>query len=185
MRPFISRRWVCCWSDDCRIAATAAFWKVASGFDSSAERELLEQLLARLAEQLGHRGAHLVLHGGVRLGAEVALEHARHVPVVGPEGLLELRLELGHHGLRRVLEVPLEDLDGGAGLLAVEHPGADLDRVGDQPRGILAGVGAGAHELGGERVVDHEVLDDHAADQRGDAGVAQGCCSGFHGLDGG
>ena len=41
MRPFISRRWVCCWSDDCRMAATAAFWKVASGFDSSADENCL------------------------------------------------------------------------------------------------------------------------------------------------
>src|SRR5436189_997303 len=41
MRPLISRRCACCWSDDWRIAATAAFWNAASGFDSSAEENCL------------------------------------------------------------------------------------------------------------------------------------------------
>ena len=141
--------------------------------------ELLEQPLARLVEQLGHRGAHLVLDGGAGLGAEVALQHARDVPAVGPEGLLELRVQLGDHGLGGLLEVLAQDLDRRAGLLAVEDAGADLDRVGDHALGALAGVRPRAHELGGERVVDDEVLDDHPPEQGGDAGMAKRR-GGFH-----
>ena len=154
--------------------------------------ELLEQLLARLVQQLGDRGAHLVLDGGARLGAEVAGEHARDVPAVRPERLLELLAQLGGHGLGgraqlqfdllgRVLEVLPQDLHAGAGLLTVEHAGADLDRVRDHASGIVPRVDPRTHQVGCRRIVDDDVLDDQPAQQGGDAGMAQGCGRGFHG----
>ena len=146
--------------------------------------ELLEHPLARLVEQLGDRRAHLVLDRGRRLRAEVALQDLGDVPLVGPEGLLEARAQLGDDLLGRraqplldlargLLEVRAQDLHGGAGLLAVQDPGADLDRVGDHALGILARLGAHAHELGGDGIVDDEVLDDHAPDEGADAGPAE------------
>ena len=183
---------MCCWSDDWRIAATAARWKVASGFDSSADENCLNSFSRDSLSSSATAARTWCWTAVRRLGAEVALEHARDVPAVGPEGLLELRLELGHDRLgglaealldlaRRVLEVLLEDLDGGAGVLAVEHPGADLDRVGDHPLRVLARVDPRPHELGRDGVVDHQVLDDHPPQQSGHARVAQGCGCGFHG----
>jgi hypothetical protein len=153
--------------------------------------ELLEQLLARLVEQLGDRGAHLVLDRGARLRAEVPRQHARDMPAVGPEGLLEARAQLGHDRLGRlpepllnllrgVLEVLPQDLDGRAGLLAVEHARADLDRVGHHARRILAGVLPRAHDVGRARIVDDQVLDDHAPDEGADAGLAERGRGGFH-----
>ena len=146
--------------------------------------ELLVEPLARLVEQLGDRGAHLVLDGGAGLGAEVALQHARDVALLGTEGLLEPRAQLGDDLLggraeavldlaRGLLEVGAQHLDARAGLLAVQHAGADLDRVGDDARGVLAGVDRARDQLGGDRVVDDDVLDDQAADERVDAGRAE------------
>ena len=57
--------------------------------------ELLEQPLARLVQQLGHGGAHLVLHRGRRVGAEMAVQDARDVALLGPEGLLDSKLTKG------------------------------------------------------------------------------------------
>jgi hypothetical protein len=143
--------------------------------------ELLEHLLARLGEELGHRGAHLVLDGGARLGAEVPRQHARHMAALGPEDGVQLLVQRGHDLLRGVLEVVLEDLDAGARLLAVEHPRADLDRVGDHARPVLPRVDPRAHEVGRRRVVDDDVLNDQPPHQGGDALRAQGCGRGFHG----
>ena len=132
-----------------------------------------------------------MLDGGARLGAEVALQHARDVAAVGPERLLEPRAQFGHDGLGRlaearlhlargVLEVLPQHLDRRAGLLAVEHPGADLDRVRDHPRRILTAIDPRPHELGGDRVVDDQALDDHAPEQGGDARLAEWGGCGFH-----
>ena len=126
-----------------------------------------------------------MLHGGRRLGAEVAVQHARDVPLVGPEGLLEPRAQLGHHLLggraRGAASTSREAFSRSArststlapGLLAVQHAGADLDRVGDHARRVLARLDRAAHQLGGDRVVDDDVLDDQAADERVDAGRAE------------
>jgi hypothetical protein len=65
-------------------------------------------------------------------------------------------------------------------VLAVEHAGADLDRVRDHARGMVARVGPRAHQLRRAGVVDDQVLDDQAADERGDARLAQ-WRGGFHG----
>ena len=40
-------------------------------------------------------------------------------------------------------------------------------------RGILAGLDRARDQLGGDRVVDDDVLDDQAADERVDAGRAE------------
>jgi hypothetical protein len=152
--------------------------------------ELLEQPLARVVEQLGHRRLHLMLDGTRRVGPEVAVQHARDVALLGPEGLLEARAQLGDHLLggraealldlaRGLLQVGAQHLDRRSRVLALQHPRADLDRVRDDARGILAGVHALAHDLGGGRVVDHEVLDDQAPDQRVDARRAE-WGGGFH-----
>src|SRR5215217_1221740 len=152
--------------------------------------ELAEQPLARLVEQLGHRGLDLVLDGGAGVRAEVAVQHARDMALLGAEGLLQPRPELGDDLLGRraqalldlvggLLEVGAQHLDARARLLAVQHAGADLDRVGDHARGILAGVDRAPDQLGGDRVVDHDVLDDQPADERVDAGAAEWRC-GFH-----
>jgi hypothetical protein len=59
--------------------------------------ELAEQPLARLVEQLGHRGLDLVLHGGSGVRAEVPVQHLRHMALVGPEGLLQPGAQLRDH----------------------------------------------------------------------------------------
>ena len=167
------------------MAATAAFWKAASGFDSSAD-ENCRNSFSR--DSLGSSAtAARTWCCTAELDSAPKWRSSTRVtwPLSGPKACSSCVLSSDTTDDGRVLEVLLEDLDRRARLLAVEHPGPDLDRVGDQLRGILAGVGAGADELGGQRVVDHEVLDDHAADERGDAGVAQGCSCGFHDLVGG
>ena len=55
------------------MAATAARWKSASGFDSSAEENCLNSFSRDSVEQLADRRADLVLDRAGRLGAEVAL----------------------------------------------------------------------------------------------------------------
>ena len=189
--PFISRRWVCCWSDDWRIAATAARWKVASGFDSSADENCLNSFsrdsfsssataartwcwTAVLDSEPKWRASTRVTCplSGPKACSSCVLSSATTASDVCAEALLDLA--------RRVLEVLLEHLDGGAGVLAVEHPGADLDRVGDHPLRVLARVDPRPHELGRDGVVDHQVLDDHPPEQGGHAGRAQGGGCGFH-----
>ena len=146
--------------------------------------ELLAQVVADLHGGLGQHRLHAVLDRDRRLVAEMAGERAAHVPVVGREGLVELLVEplgdlaraldeLGVELARGLLELRLDELDVRAGLLAVQHAGADLDRVADDPRGIVTGLLARPHELDGRRVVDREPVDEHAVGEHGDARVAE------------
>jgi hypothetical protein len=48
-----------------------------------------------------------------------------------------------------LLELGLDELDVRAGLLAVQHAGADLDRVADHAGGIVTGLLARPHQLDG------------------------------------
>ena len=66
-----------------------------------------------------------------------------------------------------------QHLDARAGLLAVQHSGADLDRVGDDARGSSP-ASSRRGRARRRRVVDDEVVDDQAADERVDAGRAEG-----------
>ena len=81
-----------------------------------------------------------MLHRDRRLVAELALERLGQVPVLGPEDLVDPLVEelghrarpLGERGLdlaRGLLELRPYEVGVGLGLLAVEHAGADLDRV--------------------------------------------------------
>ena len=84
-------------------------------------------------------------------------------------GRAQARLDVA----RGLLQVGAQHLDARARLLAIQHAGADLDRVGDDARRVLARVDRARDELGGDGVVDDDVLDDQAADERVDAGRAE------------
>ena len=77
------------------------------------------------------------------------------------------------------LELGLDELGVRAGLLAVEHARADLDRVADQLGRILAVLLALRDEPDGALVVDDEAVDDHAIAHDPDVRRPEGCCS-FH-----
>ena len=137
--------------------------------------------------------AQLVLHGGRRAVAEQArAARLRQVPVLGPEDLVDLGPEeLGHdprlvgeRGLdlaRDLLELVAHELGVDRGLLALEHPRADLDRVDhDARRRPRPPRSARSQERGGRGIVDDDVLDDHPPHQDVDAGLAEGR-GGFHG----
>jgi hypothetical protein len=71
----------------------------------------------------------------------------------------ELRVELA----RRLLELGLDELGVGPGLLAVEDARADDDRVDDEARDVVAGLLALAGQAHRQRVVDGEAVDAQAA----------------------
>jgi hypothetical protein len=155
--------------------------------------ELAAQVLAHLHADLGQQRAHAVLHGDRGVVAEVASERLRQLAVLGaedvvdagvealgdrPRALDERRVELA----RRALELRLDEVGVGAGLLAVEHAGADLERVDDDRRGVLARLLALAREAHGGGVVDDQPVDAQAlagdADRR-----SEGERGGFHGSE--
>ena len=76
---------------------------------------------------------------------------------------------------RGPLELRLDEVGVGAGLLAVEHPRADLDRVGDELRGGLAGLLALPGEPDGAGVLDDEPVDEQRLARGADmGGTAEG-----------
>jgi hypothetical protein len=87
----------------------------------------------------------------------VARQRLGHVPFSGPK-TSSMRVEaLGDQprarstkaassSRARLLELRLDEVGVGAGLLAVEHARADRDRVEHEPRGVLAGLLALARE---------------------------------------
>src|SRR5918997_7162280 len=119
--------------------------------------ELAEQIGARLLERPAHQLPELVLNGGVAVAAEVAgdelaellgvrVERLGHRPRVLAEEAFELILHVlgdrtrlvGERPLdlaRELLELALDEVDLGAGGLAIEHARADLERVAN---GVLA-----------------------------------------------
>ena len=153
--------------------------------------ELAHEVLARLGERLGHGLAHAVLHRGRAAVAEAALELLGQLAVVLAEDVGELVLEelrdrarpvgeLDLNVLGGLLELGLDELGVGAGLLAVEHAGADLDGVTDRLDRVVAAVLALAHETDGAVVLDDEAVDDDAIAERSDMGRPEWSCS-FHG----
>ncbi len=92
------------------------------------------------------------------------------MPVLGAEHLVDARIEplgddpraLDERGIelaRGLLELGPHELGVGAGLLAVEHARADLDRIGHEPRDVVAALLALARQPHGARVVDDEAVD--------------------------
>ena len=124
-------------------------------------RELADEVLARLRQRLRDRLAHAVLHRDGAAVPEAPLELLGELPLVLPEDLGELTLEvLGDRArlvgellldaLGRLLELGLDVLGVRAGLLAVEHARADLDgvpdrRAPDRRRAARARARAGRH----------------------------------------
>jgi hypothetical protein len=72
-----------------------------------------------------------------------------------PRAVDERRVELAG-GL---LELGLDEVGVGAGVLAIEHPRADGDRIEDEARDVLAQLLALARELDRAGVVDDEAVD--------------------------
>ena len=91
--------------------------------------------------------------------------------------LLRALAELGLHALGDLLELGLHELRVGAGLLAVEHARADLERV----DGDRVGIQRLSDQAGKRLVGDDEPVDADAVVLRGDVGMAKWGC-GFHGL---
>ena len=148
--------------------------------------ELLAQVLADLDLRLREQRLHAVLHGDVRLVAEVAGQQLRDLATVAAEDLVDLRVEpLGHLAraldellvevARSALELRLDELGVGAGLLAVEDAGADLDRVLDE-LGRVPSLRGEAHD---GLVVDDETVDVQAVGD--DAHLGEGETCSFHG----
>ena len=154
-------------------------------------RELAHEVLARAHERLGHQLAHAVLDRGGAAVAEELLEVARQVPVLGTEHLVHLGAEVLRHraGLvgelalelpRRALELGLDVLGVGRGLLAVEHAGADHERVAHGLDRVVARLLALAHEPDGAFVLHVELAHDEPIADHGDVGLPEWGCS-FHG----
>ena len=75
-----------------------------------------------------------------------------------------------------LLELGLDDFHLGAGLLAVEDPAADPDRVVDE----LGGIGGLARQANSRVVVDHEAVDVQAVADDANLGEGERCRC-FHG----
>ena len=193
MRSFISRRCACCWSDDWRMAATAARWNVASGFDSSAEENCLNSRsrdsFSSSATAVRTWCCTAVVDSAPKWRASTRVTW----PWSGPKAcsswvfssvttcspVCPSRCSTSLEAFSRFW---LSTSTLGAGLLAVQNPGADLDRVRHHPHGILARVDPAGDQLGRHRVVHDQVVDDQAPDERAHARLAQGC-GGFHGQE--
>ena len=155
--------------------------------------ELPQQVLAGLGHQVADGVADPVLDRLRGPVGEVALQRPRQVPAVRAEHLVELALELlGERSRplsegvvdlpRRLLELGPDQLGVGAGLLALEHPGADLDGVLDRLDRVLARLLAGAHQPHRGRVVDQQAVDrDAVSDRAHDGGAKWG--GGLHGTN--
>jgi hypothetical protein len=141
-------------------------------------RELLAQVLAHGDARLGEQRLDAVLHRDRGLVAEVALERLGDVPVLRAEHLVDLLVqalgdaprpldELGVQPPRRPLELRLDELGVHPHVLAVDDPRADLDRVDDHLRGVLAGLLPCAHERHRGLVVDEQAVDDHPVGREG------------------
>ena len=136
--------------------------------------------------RLGEQRLDAVLDGDVRLVAEVPRQQLRHLAALAAEDLVDLRVEpLGHEAgtldellvevASRALELGLDELRVGGGLLAVEHARADLDGVRDEARGVLGLVRQPHSAL----VVDDDTVDVQAVGD--DAHLGEGETCSFHG----
>ena len=152
--------------------------------------ELLEQVLALARHDLAQDVADAVLHRDVALVREVPLERLAQVPALGAEDLVDLPPELvrdllgalrkpGLNLASRPLELVTDEVGVGAGLLALEHPRADLDGVGDDAGQILSRLLALADEPNSALVGHDQTVDHHAIPDDCDVRVPQRC-GGFH-----
>ena len=89
--------------------------------------------------------------------------------------------ELDLHLLGGLLELGAHELGVGAGLLAVEHAGADLHGVAHRLDGVVAVLLALAHQPHGAVVLDHEAVDHEPVADGADVGLSEGGCC-FHEL---
>jgi hypothetical protein len=83
--------------------------------------------------------------------------------------------------LRDLLELGLDEVGVGGGLLPVEHTRADLDCVRDDRGGVTAGLLAVADEANGGLVLDHQAVDREPVADRPDMRLAE-WGRGFHGI---
>jgi DNA-binding MarR family transcriptional regulator len=131
-----------------------------------------------------------VLHSGGAAVGEELVERLGELAGVGVENGIDLLLEtlrdragavaeLGLDLPRDLLELGLDELGVRAGLLAVEHTGADLDRVDHEVGRIGARLFALAHEANRRLIGDGEVGDVQDVAGHGDARGSEGEC-GFH-----
>jgi hypothetical protein len=155
--------------------------------------ELALEVLAHLRRDLADREAHLVLHRLAAAVAEVALERLRHEAVVGAERLVDLPVqvdddlagaldELLVEVARCTLELGLDEVGVRAGVLAVEHSGADLEGVAHEHGRIVARVDARGDEPDDALVLDGEAVDAEAVAEDVDVGERK-WGRGFHGGD--
>jgi hypothetical protein len=153
-------------------------------------RELLHQVLARARHRLLHQLAHPVLHRSRTPVTEPPLQFLGELAVVltedGRELLLEVLVdrarlvrELMLERARGLLELRLHELRVRAGLLAVEHAGADLHGVEHRLHGVVAVLLALADEPDRAFVLDNEAVDGDAVTEHADVGMPEwsGC---FH-----
>ncbi|TML26190.1 MAG: hypothetical protein E6G30_09125 [Actinobacteria bacterium] len=139
--------------------------------------ELPHQVGLEPDHRLAHQRADLVLH---RLRGAIGEQ-----PVEPPVELLAQRSRaLGELAVElpgRLLHLRRHELGVRAGLLAVEHARADLDRVGHQAGRVLTPLLALAHQARGGRIVDHQpVHGDALAGEDADVRWTQ-WRGGFHG----
>ncbi len=101
------------------------------------------------------------------------------------EGLLDLTLDplrgFAVHPLRlatvlveNALVLTPNEVDLDLGILAVEHPRADLDRPPDRPRRLFAGLRTLPDDPRGALVRDRETLDDEPVLENADDAVGRG-----------
>ena len=152
---FSSCRRALCWSEDLLDDRERRALEGGERVVLRVGGELLAQVVADAHRRLGEHRLDLVLHRHGGLVAEVLREHAGDVARVGPERLVELPVEdlgdragaVGELALdlaRGLLQLGLDELDVRARLLAVQHARADLERVGDHRRRVVARLDAGA-----------------------------------------
>ena len=128
-----------------------------------------QQLLA-MAPRLGRDdlldlGLHRVASLQPELGRELLGQRLRALL----ERPAELAIELAKPGLE--LTAHVVHVDGG--LLAIEDPGADLDRLGDGVGGSSARLGTATHHARRPLVRDRQPLDHETVRQDADAGVVE------------
>ena len=156
--------------------------------------ELLEQVLAHPRGLLGHDLAQLVLDGARGLRPEQPLELLAELAVLRPEDVVDVLAEhlgdelglLGERALdlaRDLLELGPDEVGVDLGLLAREHAGADLDRVGQQLGGIAARGDPLADELDRDAVAHGERVGDDGVAEQADAGGSE-WGGGLHGVGG-
>ncbi len=137
-------------------------------------REELEQRLALLDQRLPDELVDVLLDRAVAAAVEGLGDPLGESLVARLERPGEPLAQLA----RLALELGPDVVDLGGGALALEHPGADLDRVADRLAGRVPGLGALAHELGGAPVLDRQPLDHEPVVERAHRAVGRAVVEG-------